>query len=121
MRIIHYNRQYKPFAQKLRRDMTRQEKHLWYDFLQKLPIQIRRQKQFGDYIVDFYCSSLKMVIELDGSQHYQEEGPEKDQLRDEYLKSLGLNVVRIQNVEIDENFDGVCKYLWMLMGLPEPD
>ena len=68
-----YNNKYKPLAQKLRREMTEEEKHLWYDFLRELPVQVRRQKQFGDYIVDFYCSSAKSVRELDGAQHYEGE------------------------------------------------
>ena len=116
MAVIQYNRQYKPFAQKLRRDMTKEEKHLWYDFLRKVPVQVRRQKQFGDYIVDFYCSSAKLVIELDGFQHGQGQAPEKDKIRDAYLKSLGLQVIRIDNREINQNFDCVCIMLWEMLG-----
>ena len=61
-------------AQKLRKNMTRQERHLWYDFLKKLPITVNCQKVIGKYIVDFYCAGAKTVIELDGSQHYEENG-----------------------------------------------
>ena len=111
-----YNHKYRPLAQKLRKEMTEEEKHLWYDFLRELPVQVRRQKQFGDYIVDFYCSSAKLVIELDGAQHYEGAMPEKDRKRDAWLESLGLRVVRIDNLEIKRNFDGVCAYLWELMG-----
>ena len=117
MAIIRYNSAYKPFAQKLRKDMTDEERHLWYDFLRDLPVQVRRQKQFGEYIVDIYCSSAKLVIELDGSQHYVGDAPEKDRERDAYLKSLGLRVVRIDNLEIKRDFEGVCSYLWGLLGL----
>ena len=115
--VIHYNGQYKPYAQKLRREMTRQEKHLWHDFLRNLPVQVRRQKQFGDYIVDFYYSACNLVIELDGSQHNLEENREADRIREKYLESLGLTVVRFWNKDIDGNFDNVCAYLEELMEL----
>jgi len=70
---IYYCERNKQRAQELRRNMTRQERHLWYDFLQSYSVQFRRQKQIGPYIVDFYCSRAKLIIELDGSQHYEEE------------------------------------------------
>ncbi len=89
--------------------MTKQEKHLWYDFLKKLPMTFNRQKVIGDYIVDFYCASKKLVIELDGAQHYDKEGLKKDLIRDEYLKSLGLTVLRYTNADINKNFDNVCR------------
>jgi len=95
-------------AKALRINMTRQERHLWYDFLQKYPFKIYKQKIIGNYIVDFYCHKAKLVIELDGSQHYTEDGKEYDQIRDEYLGSLGLTVLRISNYDIDKNFEGVC-------------
>ena len=113
---IRYNNRYRPLAQQLRREMTEEENRLWYGFLRELPVQVRRQKQFGDYIVDFYCSSAKLVIELDGDQHYKGEMPEKDRKRDAWLESHGLRVVRIDNLEIKKNFDGVCAYLWEVMG-----
>ncbi len=89
--------------------MTKEERHLWYDFLKSLPVTINRQKVIGNYIVDFYCASSKLVIELDGSQHFMDEGLEYDRRRDAYLKSLGLTVVRYANSDINENFDGVCE------------
>ncbi len=89
--------------------MTKQEKHLWYDFLKKLPITVNRQKVIGDYIVDFYCVTEKLVIELDGAQHYDKEGLKKDLIRDEYMKSLGLTVLRYTNADINNNFDNVCR------------
>lgn len=92
----------------LRRNMTDDEKHLWYDFLKKLPQTIHRQKVIGNYIVDFYCAEAKLVIELDGSQHRTKQGQESDFLRDEYLNSLGIAVLRYSNVDVRENFDGVC-------------
>ena len=80
--------------------MTPEEKHLWYDFLKKLPVTINRQKVIGNYIVDFYCADKKTVIELDGSQHFESE---KDIIRDEYLKSLGIKVLRYWNKELHNN------------------
>ena len=107
-KVIYYNGEYKPLSQKLRREMTRQERHLWYDFLKSYHAAFRRQKQFGHYIVDFYCASAKLVVELDGSQHYEPEEKQRDAVRDEYLSSLGLNVLRFSNADIDIHFDGVC-------------
>ena len=88
--------------------MTEEERHLWYDFLKKLPQTIHRQKVIGVYIVDFYCAEAKLVIELDGSQHRTREGMQDDFLRDEYLNHLGITVVRYSNLDVLENFDGVC-------------
>ena len=88
--------------------MTKEEKHLWYDFLKKLPQIVRRQKVIGNYIVDFYCAEAKLVIELDGTQHRTKEGKQDDFLRDSYLNDLGIAVVRYSNLDIRENFEGVC-------------
>ena len=88
--------------------MTKEEKHLWYDFLKKLPQTVHRQKVIGNYIVDFYCAGAKLVIELDGTQHRTKEGMQNDFLRDSYLNDLGVTVVRYSNLDIRENFDGVC-------------
>ena len=96
-------------AQNLRKEMTKEEKHLWYDFLQKLPVTINRQKVIGKYIADFYCAKAKLVIELDGRQHYDEEGREADRIRDMYLNELQISVARYTNRQIRENFLGVCK------------
>ena len=88
--------------------MTKEERHLWYDFLKKLPNTFNRQKVIGSYVVDFYCASAKIVIELDGSQHYTNEAQEKDNERDNYLNSLGIKVLRYSNYEFNKNFSGVC-------------
>ena len=98
-----------PNAQKLRRNMTKEERHLWYDFLKTLPVTFHRQKVLGAYIVDFYCACAKLVIELDGSQHYDALGTEADRIRDEYMRSLGLTVLRYSNLDVIENFNGVCE------------
>ena len=88
--------------------MTAEEKHLWYDFLKKLPVTVNRQKNIGNYIVDFLISSSKLVIELDGSQYWDKENKENDKKRDEYLEKNELKVLRYSNKEINENFEGVC-------------
>ena len=92
----------------LRRNMTEEERHLWYDFLKKLPQTVHRQKVIGNYIVDFYCAEAKLVIELDGSQHKTQQGIQDDFLRDEYLNNLGITVVRYSNLDVRENFESVC-------------
>ncbi len=92
----------------LRGRMTRQERRLWYDFLKKLPIPVYRQKPLDDHIVDFYIAKVKLVIELDGNQHYSAAGAEKDASRDAYLEKTGNLVVRYSNHDIDACFEGVC-------------
>ena len=91
--------------------MTKEERHLWYDFLRTYPIRFNRQKIFGNYIVDFYCAMANMVVELDGSQHYEEDSIEKDTERTKFLESCGLFVIRIPNNEVNNNFRGVCEYI----------
>ena len=92
----------------LRHNMTTEEKRLWYDFLKKLPVTFHRQKVIGKYVVDFYCASKKLVIELDGFQHYEEDGVLKDAKRDAYLKDLGIHVLRYTNIDINKRFDEIC-------------
>lgn len=100
-------------SQKLRKEMTKEERHLWYDFLSTLPVRFKRQKTIGKYIVDFYCYSAQLIIELDGSQHYDnDEQINKDKERDEYLKELGFTVLRYSNLEIQTNFRGVCEDIY---------
>ena len=88
--------------------MTKEERHLWYDFLRTYPLQFKRQAIIGNFIVDFYCHKANLVIELDGSQHYDENGLDHDAQRTDFLKSNGLVVLRIPNNEIWDNFSGVC-------------
>ena len=106
--MYKHNKKLVANAQNLRKNMTDEEKHLWHDFLKKLPVTVNRQKNIGNYIVDFLISSSNLVIELDGSQHWNEENIENDKKRDEYLKKMELTVLRYSNKEINENFDGVC-------------
>ena len=96
-------------ARELRRDMTPHERKLWYLFLQKYPIKFYKQKIIERYIVDFYSAPAKLVIELDGSQHYEEVGKESDMIRDERLSELGFMVLRFSNREIDREFAAVCE------------
>lgn len=106
-----HNKAIVPAAKTLRKNMTSEERHLWYDFLRSYPVRFCRQKVLGHYIVDFYCAKANLVIELDGSQHYEGEGQAKDAVRTAFLEGYGLSVVRIPNNEINENFDGVCEYI----------
>ena len=98
-------------AKTLRRDMTNEEKRLWYCFLKNYPLHFYKQKILGYYIADFYCAKANLVIELDGSQHFTEIGIEKDTERTEFLQRFGITVIRIPNGEIDKNFAGVCTYI----------
>ena len=109
------NEQLKGFSQKLRKEMTKEENLLWYRFLRKCPVRFRRKYIIGNYIVDFYCHQAKLVIELDGSQHYEEAGQEKDAQRDTYFESLGLQVLRIPNNAVNENFRGVCERITQIL------
>ena len=96
------------FSQELRNNMTKEERHLWYDFLKKIPYTVNRQKVVGSYILDFYCAEAKIAIELDGAQHYEHSAKEKDEKRDEFLNQQGIVVLRYTNLELNRNFDGVC-------------
>ena len=91
--------------------MTKEERKLWYDFLRSYSIRFLRQKIIGNYIVDFYCPKANLVIELDGSEHYTDKGIVYDEERTEYLKNFGLQVIRIPNNYLKENFQGVCEYI----------
>ena len=98
-------------AKELRKNMTKEERHLWYDFLKTYPIRFSRQKVLGKYIVDFYSAEAKIVIELDGSQHYDLENQIKDKERTDFLKQYGLRIIRLPNNEVMNNFMGVCEYI----------
>ena len=106
-----HNNQLAPLAKQLRREMTKEERHLWYDFLRTHPARFSRQKVLGKYIADFYSAKAKLVIELDGSQHYEEAAMEKDVRRTAFLRNYGLTVIRIPNNEVSRNFRGVCEYI----------
>ena len=99
------------FARKLRKNMTPEECKLWYQFLRGYPLPIMRQRPIDRYIVDFYCHSARLIIELDGSQHYETQGLLRDRIRTERIEDRGLTVLRIPNNEVNYNFDGVCEYI----------
>ena len=106
-----HNKQLVPLAKQLRKEMTKEERHLWYDFLRTHPVRFSRQKVLGKYIADFYSAEAKLVIELDGSQHYEDSNVVKDAERSVFLEGYGLTIIRIPNNEITRNFRGVCEYI----------
>ena len=106
-----HKKQLVPLARQLRREMTKEERRLWYDFLRTYPVRFLRQRVIGNYIVDFYCAQAKLVIELDGSQHYEADAAQKDAERTTFLEQYGLRVLRFANNEVNENFSGVCEYI----------
>lgn len=117
-----HNKQLVPLAKQLRKEMTKEERHLWYDFLRGYLIRFSRQKVLGKYIADFYSAKAKLVIELDGSQHYENDNMQKI-LRGRIFEKYGLTVIRIPNNEINENFQGVCEYIDFAVkqSLSQPD
>ena len=105
------NKNLVPFARELRKNMTKEERHLWYDFLRQYHVRFSRQKVLGHYIADFYCATAKLVIELDGSQHFEPEETQRDTVRTAYLEGYDLLILRIPNNAITSNFRGVCEYI----------
>ncbi len=99
------------YARDLRKNMTKEGRRLWYDFLNTYPIKFTRQKILGKYIADFYCAKANLVIELDGSQHYEPEGIENDNKRTAYLNRYKIRLIRISNLDIKNNFEAVCQYI----------
>ncbi|MBQ9519836.1 MAG: endonuclease domain-containing protein [Firmicutes bacterium] len=106
--FTEYDAKLKENAKTLRRTLTKQERRLWYDFLQKYPVKIYKQRPIKGYIADFYCSKAKLVIELDGSQHYTDKAMEYDKKRTIVFESLGLKVIRYTNLQVDDHFEEVC-------------
>ena len=98
-------------AKTLRKNMTKEEKRLWYDFLRSYPVRFLRQKVVDNYIVDFYCHEARLIIELDGAQHYEDKGLLNDKIRTERIESRNLTVIRIPNNEVNNNFRSVCEYI----------
>ncbi len=108
---LDYNKNNITLAKALRNNATPQENHLWYDFLSKYEIRFQRQKSIDNFIADFYCHKAKLVIEIDGSQHFTEQGREKDEFRTEILEGYDLKIIRFTNKQINTNFKNVCKYI----------
>ena len=100
-------------AQTLRKNMTKEERRLWYEYLRQYTHQFRRQVTFGHYILDFYCAAAKLAIELDGSQHYETDGQQYDEKRDAWLESQGIQVLRFSNTDVLQNLAGVCQVIDM--------
>ena len=105
------NRKITKLSQNLRTNGTKEENTLWYQYLRRYPVQFRRQCTFGNYIVDFYCAKALLVVELDGSQHFDPAGMEQDAVRSAYLESLGIQVLRFSNRDVNENLSGVCQVI----------
>lgn len=106
-----YNKKNIPLARSLRKEMTPWERKLWYEFLRSYPVRFRRQALLGNYIADFYCPRARLILELDGGGHFEDEQIEKDRIRTEVLETMELKVLRIVNLDIDRNFSGVCEYI----------
>ena len=117
----NYNKKNVPNARSLRKNMTPEEKHLWYDFLKYLPFTVNRQKNIGNYIVDFYIAEKRTVIEIDGAQHEQSQNKKADEKRDFALMSLGITVLRYKNKDIHDNFHTVCEDILHHLGLKAGD
>ena len=107
-----YNGKLTSNSRTLRKNMTKEERRLWYDCLKQLPVTVHRQKVLGNYIVDFYIASCKIVIELDGSQHYEDAQRQKDLQRDDDLQQAGYVVLRYSNADVNQRFSGVCDDIW---------
>lgn len=108
---LKYNGKNTVLAKNLRKNATKQEDHLWYDFLRDYEIKFQRQKTIDDFIADFYCQKANLIIEIDGAQHYSEKGIERDKFRTERLEQYSLIVIRFTNYQIDNCFYDVCEYI----------
>jgi len=115
--IYNYNKKLVGTAQTLRKRMTPEEKHLWYDFLKRLPVTVNRQKNIGNYVVYFYIASARIVIELDGSYHNLPSNKTADAERDSELEKLYIKVLRYRNIDVNRNFDAVCNDILKHLGL----
>ena len=110
------NKTMRTHARELRKNMTREERKLWSDYLHTYSHRFRRQVTMGNYILDFYCAAAKLAVELDGSQHYKPEGMEYDRLRTAYLEGLGICVLRFANTDVKYNLRGVCDQIDLVVG-----
>ena len=108
---IKYNKNHVTLARNLRKNMTKQEKRLWYNFLSAHPLKFVKQKVIENYIVDFFCKKANLIVEVDGEQHYTEEGIVYDELRTTRLNELGFKVIRVTNYDINTNMEGVARFI----------
>ena len=116
-----HNKKLKGFAQELRKDMTPEERHLWYDFLKYFPIVIKKQYVIDNFILDFFIPSKKIAIEIDGSQHYESEAKDLDCMRDAALRRYGIKVLRYTNFDVRKRFEGVASDILKNVGLDFTD
>ncbi len=119
--MIPYNKKLVSNARVLRKNMTPEEKHLWYDLLKKLPFNVRRQHNIENYIVDFYIAEKKTVIEVDGLQHKAPQHKEADEVRDKALSAWGITVLRYSNKDIKQNFNVVAEDILQKLDLSFSD
>ena len=114
--MLQYDGYLKKYSRRLRKDMTDAEKLLWSKMrgTQLKGFQVYRQKPIGRFVVDFYCPKAHLIIELDGGQHDSEEMRARDGLRDKYMESLGLRVLRFSDREIFENLTAVLEKIWSI-------
>ena len=119
--MIPYNKKLVSNARTLRKNMTPEEKHLWYDFLKRIPFNVRRQHNIENYIVDFYIAKKKIVIEVDGRQHQLPDRKEADEQRDAVLATWGITILRYSNDNIRNNFNGVAEDILKHLGLDYSD
>ena len=105
---MYHNSKLTSHAQQLRKNMTKEERRLWYEYLRNYPCRFRRQVAFGEYILDFYCAAAKLAIELDGSQHYEPKAMEYDRKRDAFFQNHGIHILRFSNLDVLQNLSGVC-------------
>lgn len=108
---MRHHKSLTPLAQQLRKNMTPAEKRLWYEYLRHYPVQFRRQVAFGNFIMDFYSATAKLAIEVDGAQHYEDAGLERDAERTAFLEGHGIRVLRFTNAEVLDQLSAVCQYI----------
>jgi very-short-patch-repair endonuclease len=108
---LPYDRELVPRAKELRKSMTHAEKKIWYGYLRTFKFRVLRQRPIDHFIVDFYCPSLKLVIEIDGDSHFTDEGQAHDEERTQRLESYGLSIVRFTNQQVLREFQNVCEHL----------
>ena len=106
---MEHNSELTKRAQTLRKNMTKEERRLWYEYLRNYPFRFRRQVAFGDYILDFYCAAARVAVELDGSGHFEPEAMEYDRKRDAFFLNNGIVVLRFSNLDVLQNLSGVCE------------
>jgi very-short-patch-repair endonuclease len=119
--MLFCNTKLKKFSQELRKNMTDAERLLWSKLRRKQlnNFQFYRQRIIGDYIVDFYCPKSKLIVEVDGGQHYQDEGSKRDKLRDDYIRNLGMRILRVSDKEVLQNLNGVVERIYEICNPPQ--